>query len=130
MSTRNGNRMVDQDDPQWQRFWNAYPHRVSKKEARKAWAALNPDLALVDQMLGALAWQAPLWARQGYGTPYPASWLNAERWTDERPANGSGHHAPTFEPWTCPHEVSCLHRAMCNLKDAMPHKYPHRKTAS
>jgi hypothetical protein len=78
--------MVAEDDPQFARFWNAYPHRVSKKDARKAWADLNPSVELVDQMLLTLAWQGPLWARQGYGTPYPASWLNAERWTDEAPA--------------------------------------------
>ena len=77
--------MVADDDPEFARFWNAYPHRVSKKEARKAWAEIEPSPALVDRMLVALAWQGPLWARQGYGTPYPASWLRAEKWTDEMP---------------------------------------------
>lgn len=84
--TRSNYVMVDEDDPQWRRFWDAYPHRVSKKDARKAWAQINPSPELVDRMLYALSWQVPLWAKQGYGTPYPASWLNAERWTDEPPA--------------------------------------------
>ena len=77
--------MVDEDDSQFARFWNAYPLRTAKKEARKAWAKLNPSPALVDRMVETLTWQSALWLRQGYGTPYPASWLNGERWTDEPP---------------------------------------------
>ena len=85
MGRRDSYLLVDEHDPQWLRFWMAYPHCVAKKEARKAWAQLQPSPALVDQMIEALAWQAPLWAQQGYGTPYPASWLRAERWEDEPP---------------------------------------------
>lgn len=85
MAKRSGYRMVADDDPQFLRFWNLYPLRVSKKDARKAWAALNPSPELVERMLTAIAWQAPLWAKQGYGTPYPATWLNKEKWTDEPP---------------------------------------------
>lgn len=85
MGTRDGYRMVKEDDPQFARFWNVYPLRVSKKEARKAWFELSPDVVLVDRMMATLAWQVPVWTKQGYGTPYPASWLRAERWTDEMP---------------------------------------------
>lgn len=78
--------MVPENDPQWVRFWDAYPRRVSKKEARKAWATLNPSPAVVDQMVFTLTWQTQEWARDNFRfTPYPASWLNAERWTDEPP---------------------------------------------
>jgi len=77
--------MVEEDDPQFCRFWAAYPHRVAKKDARKAWLEINPSPETVDRMLATLRWQSELWARQGYGTPYPASWLRAERWTDEPP---------------------------------------------
>lgn len=79
--------MVDEDDPQFCRFWDAYPRRVSKKDARKAWAQLNPTIELVDKILAALAWQVPAFKWDGPNqdyAPYPASWLNGERWTDER----------------------------------------------
>ena len=76
-------RLVPEDDPEFARFWAAFPYRVAKKEARKAWLELQPSPELVDQMLAALTWQTALWAAQGYGTPYPATWLRAERWTDE-----------------------------------------------
>lgn len=80
--------MVDDNDPQFCRFWDAYPKRVAKKEARKAWAEIDPDLATVDRMVATLAWQSkqPAWMKDGYQfAPYPASWLRAERWTDEPP---------------------------------------------
>jgi hypothetical protein len=86
--TRADYRMVSEDDPQWRRFWDAYPKRVSKKEARKAWAHLQPDAATVDQMLATLAWQCqqPGWVKDGgQFVPYPASWLRDARWEDEPP---------------------------------------------
>jgi hypothetical protein len=79
--------MVAEDDPQFMKFWTWYPRRCAKKDARKAWAQLNPDAALVDRIVAALQWQVTAYewngAKAGYA-PYPATWLNAERWTDER----------------------------------------------
>ena len=85
MSKRIASVMVAEDDPDWTRFWQSYPMRVAKKDARKAWADLQPTPELVDRMLRTLAWQGPIWACQGYGVPYPATWLRAARWTDEMP---------------------------------------------
>lgn len=81
--------MVPEDDPLWVKFWTAFPSRVAKKDARIAWMQVKPSPALVDQMLVTLAWQTRLWETQGYGMPYPASWLRAERWTDEPPRTPS-----------------------------------------
>ena len=77
--------MVSEDDPSWRRFWEVYPWRTAKLKARQAWATLNPDAALVDTIIQALGWQRSLWATQGFGTPYPATYLNQQRWTDEPP---------------------------------------------
>lgn len=80
--------MVNEDDPQFTRFWDKYPRRVSKKDARRAWLQLNPSPELVDRMIAALEWQvrAYRWATDKIDfAPYPASWLNGERWTDEAP---------------------------------------------
>ena len=66
--------------------WKSYPRRVGKGAARKAWAKLQPDTALVQQMLDALNWQRhqPQWLKDG-GTfiPHLSTWLNQERWSDE-----------------------------------------------
>jgi hypothetical protein len=80
--------MVAEDDPQFRRFWDRYPRRASKKDARRAWAKVNPPVELVDQMIAALEWQIPLhkWDGEKYDyAPYPASWINGARWEDSPP---------------------------------------------
>lgn len=88
MGKRDQCQLVPEDDPDFARFWAKYPKRVAKKEARRAWAQLKPTPATVDRMLETLEWQSqqPAWMRDGgQYIPYPASWLRAERWTDEAP---------------------------------------------
>lgn len=66
--------------------WKAYPRKVGKGAARKAWAKLQPDTALVQKMLDALNWQRtqPGWLKDGgQFIPHLATWLNQERWDDE-----------------------------------------------
>ena len=65
-------------------FWAAYPRRVAKKDAEKAWMKLTEG-----QRFEAMQW-LPLhiryWqvaGRTKETTPHPATWLNGERWTDE-----------------------------------------------
>ena len=70
----------------FEEFWKAYPKKVGKGDARKAWKQKKPDL---QKCLDALAWQVklPQWEREeGQYIPYPGSWLRAERWDDERKA--------------------------------------------
>lgn len=72
-------------DPLFDAFWAAYPRRVGKGAARRAWAkALR--LAGAEAILGALRAQvaAGLFKDATY-TPFPATWLNQERWDDEIP---------------------------------------------
>jgi hypothetical protein len=68
------------------RFWSAYPKKVAKGEARKAWEKLKPNPELVEKMLQTLSWQteSDQWRRDdGQYIPNPASWLRGERWDDE-----------------------------------------------
>ena len=65
-------------------FWIAYPKKVGKEAARKAWAKANPELALV---LNALEWQkvSPQWFKNnGQYIPNPSTWINQHRWEDEQ----------------------------------------------
>lgn len=74
-------------------FWKAYPRKVSKGDAIKAWAKQKPPL---DACLAALAWQRKQaqWLKEGGDwIPYPASWINDFRWLDEKESgrgNGTG----------------------------------------
>ena len=67
-------------------FWNLYPRKESKQQAKKAWVKLNPDQALFDLIANALEYrsQTKEWlAEGGRYIPHPATWLNGRRWEDE-----------------------------------------------
>ncbi|CAB5225571.1 hypothetical protein UFOVP745_36 [uncultured Caudovirales phage] len=66
-------------------FWSAYPKKMAKADAEKAWAKIRPDLQTV---LTALSWQSSLedWKKEnGKYIPFPASYLNSKRYEDEKP---------------------------------------------
>jgi hypothetical protein len=86
MGKRDAYVMVPEDDLRWMRFWDAYPRRCAKKEARRIWVKLDPSALLVDTMVEALRWQTPLWAKDDFRyAPHPSTWLHNERWKDEPP---------------------------------------------
>jgi len=65
-------------------FWAAYPRKVAKGAARKAWdkAVKKADVAAI---LAALEKQKTLgvFNVEPCYIPYPTTWLNQERWEDE-----------------------------------------------
>lgn len=78
-------------------FWQAYPRKVAKAAALKAFAKLEPDPALLSQMLAALEVQknSASWKKDGgQFIPHAATWLNGRRWEDEIPTGteGIGQH--------------------------------------
>lgn len=67
-------------------FWNAYPRKIAKQGAIKAFAKLKADEELLQTILDALERQkmSPQWQRDnGQFIPYAATWLNGHRWEDE-----------------------------------------------
>ena len=73
-------------EKQFDKFWQAYPKKVSKKQAQKSWKKINPSLELFEKILKALEMvkQTEQWKKDnGKFIPYPATWLNQERWNDE-----------------------------------------------
>ncbi len=67
-------------------FWQIYPKKQAKLDARKAWSKLNPSLELVQAILAAVEVQkrSQEWRKDGgQWVPLPASWLRAGRWMDE-----------------------------------------------
>ena len=74
-------------------FWNAYPKKISRQTALKAWKKLSPDNELVKVILDSLEKQKrqPQWTKDnGQYIPYPASWLEGRRWEDELTVNDPG----------------------------------------
>lgn len=73
-------------------FWSAYPRKVAKPEAVKAWLKVKPDAELAQKIMDGLsrAKQSRDWIKDdGQFIPYPATWLNQGRWDDEVDAGGS-----------------------------------------
>ncbi|MCH5192255.1 MAG: phage replisome organizer N-terminal domain-containing protein [Oscillospiraceae bacterium] len=67
-------------------FWDRYPKKKGKADARKAFDKLNPTDELLSLMLNALDRQrkSKEWQKDnGQFIPYPATWLNGRRWEDE-----------------------------------------------
>ena len=70
----------------FERFWKAYPKKVSKPGAKKAFDKLKPTDELLQTMLTAIERQkgSEQWTKDnGQFIPYPATWLNNNRWEDE-----------------------------------------------
>jgi hypothetical protein len=78
-------------------FWAAYPKKVAKPAAAKAFAKLAPSPELLATILAAIAKQArsEQWTKDGgQFVPHPASWLNQQRWLDEMKAQAPPQATP------------------------------------
>lgn len=78
--------------PGFDSFWQAYPRKVGKDAAAKAFAKRRPDAALLAAMLAAVERQKASadWRRDGgQYIPHPSTWLNEGRWMDEAPADAA-----------------------------------------
>jgi len=67
-------------------FWKAYPNKVGKDAARKAFDKRKATRELLDLMLSAvgLQRQSKKWTDDGGKyIPHPSTWLNEGRWMDE-----------------------------------------------
>jgi hypothetical protein len=90
-------------------FWKAYPKKLAKTSAEKAWKKQKCD-AKVGVILAALAvWKkTPDWTKDGgQYVPYPASWLNGQRWEDEIAASSA---LPGIKPLPSVEEVMAANR--------------------
>lgn len=113
-----------------ERFWPAYPRKVAKPKALRAWEKLQPDDALVEEMLVALEQQkhSTQWTKDGGEfIPHPSTWLNQRRWEDQlEPEVKANEHASRADQrrhaesqrlgantWQCPHDPPCAGIVSC-----------------
>lgn len=73
---------VDDHDEMFAAFWSAYPRKVSKGSARRAWskAILAADPSVI--IAGAVRYANDP-NREEQFTAHASTWLNGERWLDE-----------------------------------------------
>lgn len=77
-------------------FWNAYPKKLAKADAQKAFSKIKPDPELLATIIAAVrvASKSPGWMKDGgQYVPKASTWLNGKRWEDEVTAV-----IPTNEP--------------------------------
>ncbi len=80
-------RTLDQSS-EFDEFWTAYPKKVSKPRALKAWKRIKPDE--VDAVMSGLERWKTQWAgKDAEFIPHPATWLNDRRWEDLGALEGS-----------------------------------------
>jgi hypothetical protein len=65
-------------------FWRAYPRKVARKDAEKAWLSVKPDDRPKIIAAIARAKKCDDWRRDGGRyIPYAGTYLRGERWNDE-----------------------------------------------
>jgi hypothetical protein len=65
------------------RWYKAYPKKVSPAHAEKAWDKIKPDDDLLDRMIAAVERQKQTEQWRRGVIPNPATWLNGRRWEDD-----------------------------------------------
>ena len=81
---RNGFRAIVAGE-NFARFWIAYPRKVGKRNALRAFQRLSAEEALAAITdVSARATEDPDWTKDaGEFIPHPATYLNGRRWEDE-----------------------------------------------
>lgn len=85
-TTRTNNKPTTVQDQAFEDFWSVYPRRNGKGAARKAFLAQTArgvSAAEIVVAAGAYAQRCRQIGKEAQFIPYPATWLNQERWEDD-----------------------------------------------
>jgi hypothetical protein len=88
-------------DARFNAFWKAYPRKVGKDAARKAFDKRKPDDVLTEAFIRAIESQSKgeAWRKDGgQFIPHPATWLNEGRWMDEGIVSPAVAPVETWKP--------------------------------
>lgn len=73
-------------DSQFDAFWNAYPRKMGKPAALKAWKSVDGNRCAKTIAAGLARWvDYWTWRNEPEYVPHPATWLNQRRWEDDTP---------------------------------------------
>lgn len=98
-----GTDLVLREPEPFDAWWSAYPRKMAKVAARKAWARVPASLAKTGLTLSDLMERTRAFADHVVGKDpehiaHPATWLNGERWNDELPARSQTDGRTTNRP--------------------------------
>lgn len=101
-----------EDESEFDRFWRAFPKRVGRLAAQRAFQKARKIATLAD-ILGGVATYTR--TKPSYADwCHPATWLNAGRWMDEVEAKPAPLGAARRWQWEdCPHQPHCGSAGRC-----------------
>ena len=79
-------KRVEKSNTGFEEFWTLFPKKIAKPIALRSWNKINPDNELKEKILVAVKknCNTEQWRKDGGKfIPYPATWLNQERYNDE-----------------------------------------------
>ena len=86
LSAKNKNKKEEQEqeDISFDRFWSAYPHKVKKQDAQKAWRSAKLD-KVADTIIADVKLRCETeWKGQDiHYIPHPTTYLHQRRWEDD-----------------------------------------------
>lgn len=85
-----GREPLDNND-HFEDFWAAYPRKVGKGNARKAFAKALKNSSVEEIASGLNRQIEALSSKEQQFIPHAATWLNGERWNDEPDTNSNGN---------------------------------------
>ena len=97
------NKTDDVDIDHFEEFWVQCPRRIGKGAARKAFKTALTKASFTEIMAGMHKHAAAVDGSDIKYVPHPATWLNAERWSDQNePSNkaqgkSAGNHGDIFD---------------------------------
>ena len=86
---KKNNTLGDLQSPEgslFETFWNHYPRKVGKGDAKKVWNRIKGVKSLLPNILEMIEIQkrTEAWRKDnGQFIPHPARWLRGERWNDQ-----------------------------------------------
>jgi hypothetical protein len=100
-SSLNSSSLSSSPDSEFEQFWHAYPKKIGKKAAARAFHAAKdrPSLTTVLTAIEVAKYSEQWTKDNGQFIPHPATWLNQGRWADEvtaTPVNGQTTKIPPF----------------------------------
>lgn len=88
---------VEETSDGFAEFWSAYPKKVGKGDAEKAWKKLKPDLSACLSAISTAKLSIDWLKEGGQFIPHPATWINGKRWEDGAAVRVNGQPAlPEF----------------------------------
>ena len=85
-SSKNNERTNAHFEAQFEEFWNAYPRKLDKAKAFRAFKSALTRAKFEDVLAGVLAYRNDPKRNPDF-TKYPASWLNADSWENAAGSN-------------------------------------------